>query len=98
MVGAAERFWFLVLMKELLRRIGPALLVLSVLSGSAWAQGRIATVDLDKLMANYWKAKQANAALEDYKAELEKEDRDLRDTLKKATAEFQPVLDKSEKA
>ena len=49
-------------------------------------------MDLDKLMANYWKAKQDNAALEDYKAELEKEDRDLRDTLKKATAEYQKVL------
>jgi Skp family chaperone for outer membrane proteins len=79
-------------MKEFLRRIVPALLVLSVLSGSAWAQGRVATVDLDKLMANYWKYKQARAALEELKTDLEKEDRDLRDTLKKATADYQKLL------
>jgi len=79
-------------MKELLRRIIPALLVLLVLSGSAWAQGRVATVDLEKLMGNYWKSKQARTALDEYKTELEKEDRDLRDTLKKATADYQKLL------
>jgi hypothetical protein len=34
---------------------------MSLLSSSAWAQGRIATIDLRKVFDSYWKTKQAQA-------------------------------------
>ena len=51
-----------------------AIVALLALSASpASAQSRIATVDLKKLFDNYWKKKQAEAALIDRGADLEKE-------------------------
>jgi outer membrane protein len=41
------------------------------------AQGRIATVDLNRVFENYWKTKQAQAALRDRAAELEKEHKSM---------------------
>lgn len=70
----------------------PALLLVTALSGSAWAQGRVATVDLRKLFDNYWKTKQADAGLKDRAAELDKEDKNLRDDLKKANDDYQKLL------
>ena len=68
------------------------MLLLTVLSGSAWAQGRIATVDLRKLFDGYWKTKQADAALKDRATDLDKEDKNLRDDLKRANDEYQKLL------
>ena len=42
---------------------------------------------------DYWKTKQAEAALNDRKAELDKEDRSFIDDLKKARDEYQKLLD-----
>ncbi len=47
------------LMKNWLRKLIPAALLLVVLNGTAWAQTRVATVDLRKLFDGYWKTKQA---------------------------------------
>lgn len=44
---------------------------------TATAQGRIATVDLNRVFENYWKTKQAQAALRDRAAELEKEHKSM---------------------
>jgi outer membrane protein len=80
--------------KNILRIILPTVLLLAFLSGSAMAQtGKIATVDMRKLFDGYWKTKQADAALNDRKAELEKEDRDFIDGLKKDRDEYQKLLD-----
>ena len=68
------------------------MVVVSVLSSSAWAQGKIATVDLRKLFDNYWKTKQADAAIKDRAADLDKEDKNMRDDLKKANDEYQKLL------
>ena len=61
-----------------------ALLLLAFLSSPAMAQtGKTATVDMRKLFDDYWKTKQADAALNDRKAELDKEDRSFIDDLHK---------------
>ena len=60
-------------MKHFLSRIVPGLLLISLLGGSACAQGRQATIDLRKVFENYYKKKQAQAAIDDRKADMEKE-------------------------
>jgi Skp family chaperone for outer membrane proteins len=52
-----------------------AVLFLTFLSGSALAQTKIATVDLRKLFDNYWKTKQAQAAIQERAAQLDKDDK-----------------------
>jgi Skp family chaperone for outer membrane proteins len=80
--------------KNISRVILPTVLLLAFLSGSAMAQtGKIATVDMRKLFDGYWKTKQAEVALNDRKAELDKEDRDFIDGLKKDRDEYQKLLD-----
>jgi outer membrane protein len=79
-------------MKSLLCKLGPGLLLFSLLSGSAYAQGHIATVDLRKVFDNYWKTKQADAALKDRAAEIEKDHKTMLDDWKKAKDEYQTLL------
>ena len=67
---------------------------MAFLSSPALAQtGKIGTVDMRKLFDDYWKTKQADAALNDRKAELDKEDRSFIDGLKKDRDEYQKLLD-----
>jgi outer membrane protein len=79
-------------MMNLLRRIIPGLLLLSMLSGNALAQNRIATVDLRKVFDGYWKKKQAEAALKERQTDMEKEDRNMVDDYKKAKDDYQTLL------
>jgi outer membrane protein len=79
-------------MMNLLRRIIPGLLLLSMLSGNALAQNRIATVDLRKVFDGYWKKKQAEAALKERQTDMEKEDRNMVDDYKKAKDDYQSLL------
>ncbi|MGA2802693.1 MAG: OmpH family outer membrane protein [Verrucomicrobiota bacterium] len=88
-------------MKNVLRIIFPAVLLMVFLSSPALAQnksaatqtGKIGTVDMRKLFDGYWKTKQAEVALNDRKAELDKEDNGFIDDLKKARDEYQKLLD-----
>jgi outer membrane protein len=79
-------------MKNVLRKWIAALLLISLLSGSAWAQGRIATVDLRKVFDNYWKKKEAEAQLKDRQADMEKEDKNMLDDYKKMKDEYQSLV------
>ncbi len=79
-------------MKSLLRKIIPALVLVSLMSGSAWGQSRIGTVDLRKVFDGYWKTKQADAALKDRAADLEKEHKSMLDEWKKSKDEYQTLL------
>ena len=79
-------------MKNCLRKLIPILLVLVVCGSSALAQTRIATVDLRKLFDGYWKTKQADAALKDRAADLDKEFKSLGDDYKKTGEEYQKLL------
>jgi outer membrane protein len=68
-----------------------ALLILS--AAPALAQGRIATVDLKKLFDNYWKKKQAETALVNRGADLEKEFKAMMEDYKKAKEEYKKLTD-----
>jgi len=77
---------------NLLRRLIAASLLLCLLGGTAMAQNRIATVDLRKVFDGYWKKKQAEAALKDRNADMEKEGRNMLDDYKKVKDDYQSLL------
>src|SRR5215471_11158253 len=79
-------------MKNLLGKFVPTLLLLSLLTGSALAQGRTATIDLRKVFDNYWKKKQAEASLKERQTDMEKEDRNMVDDYKKIKDDYQSLL------
>jgi len=83
-------------MRNVLRIFFPTVLLMTILSSSAWAQQKIATVDMRKLFDGYWKTKQAEAALNDRKAELDKEDRGFLDNLQKDRDAYQKLLDSAD--
>ena len=79
-------------MKRLLCKLVAGFLLVSLLSSSGWAQSRIATVDLRKIFDNYWKTKQADAALKDRGADIEKDHKTMLEDWKKAKDEYQTLL------
>ena len=70
----------------------PVLLLACLLSASTWAQGRVATIDLDKVFKKYFKTQQADAIMKDRQAEAEKELKGMLDDRKKATEDYQNLL------
>src|SRR6188472_1458287 len=78
-------------MKNVLRNIIMAWL-LTLLTTSAWAQGRVATVDLRKVFDTYWKTKQASTTLKNKAADLEKEHKNMLDDWKRGKEEYQTLL------
>ena len=79
-------------MKRFVKTLIPGLLLLGFLTVPAFSQTRIATVDLRKLFDNYWKTKQADAALKDRASELDKSHKELLDGWKKAKEDYQKLL------
>ncbi len=79
-------------MKNMSRTIFSALLLLTLLSGSALAQTKVATADLRKLFDNYYKTKLAQAAIQDHATQLDKDDKSMKDDLQKASDDYQQLL------
>jgi Skp family chaperone for outer membrane proteins len=79
-------------MNNFLRRIAPITLVLFVFSGTAWAQTRVATVDMRKLFDKYWKTETAQKALRERGGDLAKESTTLRENWKKDSEEYKKML------
>src|SRR5262252_2970762 len=79
-------------MNDAFRRLFSVLLVGSLMTVSAWAQTKIATIDLRKVFDNYWKTKQADAALKDRAADMEKEHKNMLEDWKKAKEDYQGLL------
>lgn len=79
-------------MKTFFRNIVPVFLLLSVATGSALAQSRMATIDLRKVFDNYWRTKQADIALKDRAADMDKDYKGLVDDWKKSKDEYQKLL------
>jgi outer membrane protein len=69
-----------------------ALVLLSLLSVSAFAETKIATLSLQKIFDGYWKTKQADAALKDRQAEMKKSESEMADSWKKANEDYQKLL------
>jgi outer membrane protein len=65
---------------------------MTLLSGSAFAQTKVATADLRKLFDNYYKTKLAQAAIQDRATQLDKDDKGMKDDLKKASDDYQQLL------
>ena len=77
------------IMKNWFRMLVPGLLMISLLNGgSASAQVKIATVDLRKVFDNYWKKKQAEAALKERETDMRKEDDNMIADHKKLKDEY----------
>ena len=70
----------------------PAVLLLTLLGGSALAQTKVATVNMNQLFDNYWKTKQAQAAILEHSSQLTKDDNSMKDDLKKASDDYQQLL------
>jgi outer membrane protein len=80
-------------MNNSLRKVVAGSILAAVLTSSAWgAEIRMATVDLRKVFDGYWKKKQAEAALKDRQADMEKEDRNMVEDYKKVKEEYQSLL------
>src|SRR5580693_6452245 len=58
-------FYFYIPMRDFLRMLFPAILLLAFSGVPALAQNKIATVDLQKLFDNYYKTKLATAAVQE---------------------------------
>ncbi|NGO37801.1 OmpH family outer membrane protein [Limisphaera ngatamarikiensis] len=69
-----------------------ALVVSMGLAASALGQGRIATVDLNHLFDNYWKTREAEAALKKRASDLEQDHRSMLEELRKHSEEYQRLL------
>jgi len=81
-----------IFMNSLFAKMLSGLLLMAALGSSAWAQGRIATIDLRKVFDSYWKTKQADATLKDRAAEMEKEYKNMMGDWKKAKEDYQGLL------
>jgi outer membrane protein len=78
-------------MRILLKRLIPALVLL--ISTSAYAEYRIATVDLGRVFTNYWKTKQAQIALDEKASDFDKTEKEKVATFTKAKEDYQKMLD-----
>jgi len=94
-VGVGRKFCFPVHMKKLRTTI-LTILLLAVLSVPALAQTKIATVDMDKLFKGYWKTKQAEVALNQRVADLQKEIKDMASGLDTAQADYSQLLEQAD--
>jgi outer membrane protein len=78
-------------MKTLLKVLAP-LLFCALLGGPVFAQAKISTIDLRKVFDDYWKTKQADAALKDQAADMEKELKSFEADYKKAKEEYDKLV------
>jgi outer membrane protein len=84
---------------NVLKKWMAGIVLLGLLSGSALAQSRIATVDLSKLFDNYWKTKAAKDALKVRSDEMDKSLKDMKDEWQHARDDYQKLtMDASEPA
>jgi len=80
-------------MKSSLKKLLLSVSVLALLGIPAFAQTRVATVDLPKVFSKYWKTEQATVALNDRRAEFAKSYKEMQDDWKKAKEDYQKLLD-----
>ena len=79
-------------MKNLFFKIIAAILLMSVTGSSAWAQGRIVTINLQKVFEKYWKTKQAESELKFRADDMEKEHKNMLNDWTKAREDHQHLL------
>jgi outer membrane protein len=80
-------------MTKLLCRVVPGLLLLSLLTGPAFAQQKIGTVDMKRIFEHYWKKKAAEDQLQQVKDDMDKEERNMRDEFKQVKTEYDAAVE-----
>jgi outer membrane protein len=83
-------------MRNFLRVLFPAVLLLAFSSVPALAQVKIATVDLKKLFDSYYKTKLASAAIQERADELQKDYTGMADDLKKRSDQYEQLLESAD--
>lgn len=78
-------------MRTLLKRLIPVLALL--ISTSAFAEYRIATVDLGRVFTNYWKTKQAQVVIDETKNDFETKGKEMFSTYNKSKDDYQKLVD-----
>jgi outer membrane protein len=78
-------------MRLLLKKLIPALVLL--IGTSAFAEYRIATVDLGRVFTNYWKTKQAQIVIDEAKSDIEKSGKELLTTYNKTKDDYQKAME-----
>jgi outer membrane protein len=78
-----------------IKKLVPGVLLCSLLGGSAWAQTRIATVNLQKVFDKYWRTGQVSAGLKDRFTELQKTKQEMVDDYRKSIGEYQKLLEEA---
>jgi Skp family chaperone for outer membrane proteins len=68
------------------------MLMAGLLTGSAQAQGKIATIDLRKVFDGYWKTKQADGTVKERVSGVEKEYKARIDDFRKTREDYQAVV------
>jgi len=66
--------------------------MMAFLSGSASAQTKVATVDLQKILKGFWKAQRAAALLQERFAKDQSDDKDMIARLKKMNDDYEQLL------
>jgi Skp family chaperone for outer membrane proteins len=79
-------------MKYLFNKTVLALFLTTLLTGAAFSQTRIGTIDLKKAFDTYWKRKEALSTLNDEKSDLEKDFKNMVDEAKRAREAYQKLL------
>jgi len=79
-------------MKYLMTKSVLAVFLTTLLTGTAFSQTRIGTVDLKKAFDTYWKRKEALATLNDEKNDLEKDFKNMVEEAKKARDAYQKIV------
>jgi outer membrane protein len=78
-------------MRTLLKKLIPALILL--IGTSAFAEYRIATVDLNRVFTNYWKTKQAQIVIDEKKRDSDKQQLELMNKFNKDKEDYQKLQD-----
>jgi outer membrane protein len=83
-------------MRNFLRTLFAAVLLLAFSGVPALAQNKIATVDLKKLFDGYYKTKLASAAVQERADELQKDYASMADDLKKHSDQYEQTLESAD--
>jgi outer membrane protein len=77
---------------KLMNKAVLGLVLASALGGSAFAQGRIGTVDLSRVINKYWKSQEAKTLLESRRAEMAKDLEKTAEVGKKTSDEYTALM------
>ena len=80
-------------MRNFLRTLFPAILLLALTSLPAFGQNKIATVDLKKLFDNYYKTKLATQAIQDRANDMDKDYTTMAKDLKTKSDQYEQLLE-----